>query len=969
MKLSYILSFVISIFCCLPMEASVGHPEGTRIVENYYTARTGSGGQVWQIGVYDDSWVYFATKDGMLQFDGCQWTVIPTRNGLDARSVCIDNEGERILVAGINEFGYLEPDNAGRIQYVCLSDSLPSGAMEGNNWGVFRTDNGVLLQADYSVLKYENGKLTKVHSDVKLDSSDYIDQVLYLGTESGLKMLAGNKIMSVPGTEALSGQRIRRVLPYDRRLLIVTSEGIYDYDGTNLHKLSTAIDSRLPELEIYSAALRDNTLALGTVLGGVYIVDLSDGSIKVYNRFSGLQNETVLSLAFDRNGDLWVGTDNGIDHIRLTLPVSSLSQQPLSVGSGYTTARHGDNVYIGTNRGLFIIKENTEPFGIFAPYTYELVDNLRGQVWGLAEIDGRLYCMHDRGLFEISGKNTRRVSDVTGVWDFDVFPDNPNMALAGTYTGFVLYDKGLDGQWTPRGRLSDFNGSGYNVVIEDSSHLWVYDNLIGITRLTIDPASLRVTKSELYDHTHGLPVNKDINISRMGDIIYFATPNGAYKFNGEKNRIELDSILTGAIGNTAPLLRLVGKDDYVFALTGGSLIRIKQRARGQQPEVLHLPLYPANARPLAVSSGIDVVDSLHVVMPNHIGYTIYDFANMGVSADSIVGGSKHYGRINELAITSPVDSVIYRGNFRNFKLNPEIPYSSNSIRITFGGSAESPNNVLGYRYRLNDGAWSDLTPNNVKEYTDLSEGNYTFEVEAYMSDGTVSSDSISFYIRPPWYRSGPALVLYFILLVGVICGILWFERRRVRLKGQEVAREKDRELAKQQAEFARKEEEQENRIADLEKDKLQLELEHKSQEIANLLISLSSKHEALIDFKSELKKLYSTFHGDSSDRKQILALQSRIDSVLQAEGVMGRIEKEFDLVHNNFIKKLRQTYPTLIRNELMMCVYIKMNLSNKEIAPLMNMSPRGVETLRYRMRRKLGLERENSLTEFLKQFG
>lgn len=50
----------------------------------------------------------------------------------------------------------------------------------------------------------------------------------------------------------------------------------------------------------------------------------------------------------------------------------------------------------------------------------------------------------------------------------------------------------------------------------------------------------------------------------------------------------------------------------------------------------------------------------------------------------------------------------------------------------------------------------------------------------------------------------------------------------------------------------------------------------------------------------------------------------------------------------------------------MMCMYISMNLSNKEIAPLMNMSTRGVETLRYRMRRKMGLERENSLTDFLR---
>jgi DNA-binding CsgD family transcriptional regulator len=149
---------------------------------------------------------------------------------------------------------------------------------------------------------------------------------------------------------------------------------------------------------------------------------------------------------------------------------------------------------------------------------------------------------------------------------------------------------------------------------------------------------------------------------------------------------------------------------------------------------------------------------------------------------------------------------------------------------------------------------------------------------------------------------------------------------------------------------------------------LQGEIEHKSQEIVNLLLSVSSKNEALINIKEELQSIRANLKGDPTNRKSLTALQEQIDTALQSEKILDRIEKEFDLVHNDFTKKLRADYPDLSANEIKICSYIKMNLSTKEIAPLMNMSLRGVETIRYRMRKKFALDRSDSLTEFIRNF-
>jgi DNA-binding CsgD family transcriptional regulator len=190
-------------------------------------------------------------------------------------------------------------------------------------------------------------------------------------------------------------------------------------------------------------------------------------------------------------------------------------------------------------------------------------------------------------------------------------------------------------------------------------------------------------------------------------------------------------------------------------------------------------------------------------------------------------------------------------------------------------------------------------------------------------------------------------------------------KRKMMEKAEVVAAVKDEEIAREREEHDALQHEKDQHISELEEDKLRGELAHKSNEIVNLLLSVSNKNETLMNIREDLRNIYSDVKWDPEARQSVLNLLRQIDSSIQSEGVLKRVEKEFDLVHDNFIKKVRAQYPELSTNELMMCAYIKMNLSTKEIAPLMNISVRGVETIRYRMRKKLGLDRNDNLSEFL----
>ena len=178
---------------------------------------------------------------------------------------------------------------------------------------------------------------------------------------------------------------------------------------------------------------------------------------------------------------------------------------------------------------------------------------------------------------------------------------------------------------------------------------------------------------------------------------------------------------------------------------------------------------------------------------------------------------------------------------------------------------------------------------------------------------------------------------------------------------------RNKDLVILEKEFEAEKSRREKQIMQLEKEKLEYDLQHKSQEMANLMINFVRKNEMLTEIKSEIFKVASSLKGEGAreGKQLLLIINGKIDSNIQSDEVLKRIEDQFDLIHNNFMKRLHARHPDLSDNERMMCAYLKMNLSTKEIAPLLNISVRGVETIRYRLRKKFGLEREDSLTDYL----
>ncbi len=199
--------------------------------------------------------------------------------------------------------------------------------------------------------------------------------------------------------------------------------------------------------------------------------------------------------------------------------------------------------------------------------------------------------------------------------------------------------------------------------------------------------------------------------------------------------------------------------------------------------------------------------------------------------------------------------------------------------------------------------------------------------------------------------------------------IILFALKRKSLRQSRLLREKEFEIYKLEIEKSEKESRhlQEVLFAEEQITSLQREqLEEKSRELSTSTIHIINKNEILSDIRKIIEKLIT---GGASDNKELLKkLLKQIDSNINLDEQWEQFKLHFESVHTGFFTRLMDKFPLLTQNELKLCAYLRMNLSSKEIAQMLNISIESATTKRYRLRKKLLLENEENLINYLSDF-
>ena len=147
----------------------------------------------------------------------------------------------------------------------------------------------------------------------------------------------------------------------------------------------------------------------------------------------------------------------------------------------------------------------------------------------------------------------------------------------------------------------------------------------------------------------------------------------------------------------------------------------------------------------------------------------------------------------------------------------------------------------------------------------------------------------------------------------------------------------------------------------LEKKNLSNQIEYKEREMATTTMHLVQKNEVRQQLKSQIDKM-----TNEKFNKELNILSHKIDDNINAESDWETFKIHFEGVHTNFFEYLNTNFPKITQNDQKICAYIKIGLSNKEIAQLLNILPDSVKSSKKRLKKKLNLTIDNNLTEFIK---
>jgi DNA-binding CsgD family transcriptional regulator len=913
---------------------------------------------VWSITQDQKGIIYIGSTNGCLIYDGNTWSQFASPNNSIIRSVMASNNN-RIYMGMFNEFGYIEPDETGKLTYHSIQSKKNINDIDfGDIWRIYQIGNKVFFQGFSHLFVYENNTLKTIFSENGYQFSFLVNNKLFVDDNLlGLQEYVNDELKPVPLADKLKDFNIWYMLPYtgESSIIVTALNGLYIYDKKSIKPWDVKVSDKLKKSQVYSAkCLGNNYYVIGTVQDGVYIIDKQGNIIQHITKKQGLQSNTIHAIFIDKQNNLWLGSDYGIDYIPISSPVTWYDYRNGIQGSIYSILINSDVLYVGTNTGLYYSDWGRSELD---KNDFTLVDETKGPIWTIYPFYNNVLCGHNDGTFLVNKSKATKISNINGGWKFWEDPAFKNIIFEGTYSGLLAYETNKT-SISFKNRIFGFNESSRIVELDNDGYIWVSHPYKGMFRFKINKSVTNIENLYFWEKNKTCPQN--MYVYKLFNNICFTARNSIYKFNGHTFDIypELDSVF-----DKNGQVQAIKADSYgnIWYFILDRIKMLKKTGDGY----IHMPFPELNKLNNMFNSGFEQLypfDSANILIATTNGLAHFNPYLSKNKPDTF------HALIREVRNTRS-DSTMYWGyekSSSSISKKVSIPFSSNALHFKFSCAYYEMPDKIKFKYRLlgYDNEWSSWTTKNDKEYTNLWEGSYQFEVVAqnFKEQESIVA-SYSFTILPPWYRSKYAYFGYlilFVLLIWLVLKIIEksFEKERVKLE-----QEKVNEIKKRLQEHEQEKLKAEKEIIHLKNEMLQAEMERKNSELASIAVQISVKNEALMKVLTSLQSISPKVNAES--RKHIEDLVMNIQGNMQLDDDWERFVNSFDKVHENFLQRLKQKYPELTTTDLKLCAYLRMKLSTKEIAALMNISIRGVEKARYRLRKKIDIGTEEDLADYL----
>lgn len=960
MKYCYILLLMV-----LATVAKAQNPIGIPQINMYSSIDYKGGSQNWDIDQDKNGLLYFANNEGLLVFDGRNWKLHSLPHKTVVRSVKVAKDG-RIYVGAQDEIGYFFPSKNGELVYHSIRHLLPENERKLSDiWDIGIVGDEIFFRATNKILRFYRGKVNIYKPNNLWEFMGECNGKIYAyDTTLGLLHFNNNRWNQVAAPAQLQHDFVTSILNYGQDTLLVTTlkKGAFLINKGNVLPMAIANGQQLLQSKMYRAiAINNNWIAIATSATGCYIVDKKGNIIQQFSSEEGLDKNNIRSIFMDRNGNFWLGLDDGINFIAFNNAIKYIYPDRAKQTSSYFSLIDGNQLYVGTSNGVY----NTpiQPHLSDLSYTKHLfkeVAGTSGQVWELSKINNKILVGHEDGAMVIEDNNAKKIYNSPGTWLFVKPWQDSTTIIAGTYFGLQRIDY-LKGNFVSGGNVDGINES-LRFLVPHNNMIWASHPYRGIFRLKLSADKKRVVETRFYGEKDGLPSMLGNSVAKIRGKVVIATQKGIFECDEKTDKFIPSALLTPILGRNVYHYLKEDKQGNIWFISHKKvgLIDFSAKSEGRNYSIVHFP--ELNSLVVAGFEHINPYNDQNIFIGAkkgliHINYKEYSKNIKPVDV-----------RLSLVKTIGEKPKIIFGGYFlTDGKISPKqdknekisVAKEFNSFHFEFSSTLYEQQNNIEFSYQLEgaDKDWSPWTGKNEKDYTNLPYGRYVFKVKARNNLGSESAVAeYRFYIKPAWYETIWVYLFYIVALIALI---------RVLIERQKRIHKREQEHLKHMHQLEI--DSSEKKIVQLQNEKLEADVNFKNKELATMGMNLLQKNKLISKIKEEVVQIAKTTPADGDFNSYMRKVTRLLNEAENGDADWEHFSMHFDHVHSNFLSKLKQRFPNLGANDLKLCAYLKMNLSSKEIAQLMGISARAIEVSRYRLRKKIQVPQEMSLFDYLIQ--
>lgn len=907
--------------------------------------------QFWTMCENNDGTLIFGNNDGALIFDGEHWKKVFLPNNSSVRSLVKTKEG-KIYAGGYNELGTLQKNKFGNYFYKSL---LSEYHLEGKNienlWQVHQFNKLIIYRSFTELIVINGSKISQLPANKSFVYSAKVNDTYFVQDSGfGIYKLDAKKmtLQLVFGEKSFLNGEIATILPTsDVNIITIISRSGNVFKG-NINTKTIIKKYNLFEISkkdqvTFGILDNNNDYLLGTRNSKIIKITKTGAIQKEATAFSGLSNATIHFLYQTKNHNIWVLPNNGLNFLDYKPPFVSIFDQ----ASIYDITIKDNVIYAATNNGVYYSSNNSS-------YDFKKIEDLQGQTWAIQNFEGSLIISHDTGLYELTNGNVKKIGKETGFWKITKIKGSAGLYLGSNYNGLFLIEK-KDSQWKIQHKIAGFDESTRDIIADyEPNTYWICHGYKGVYKIHINNDYSRVDIVDHFTNKNGFKSPYNINVFNWNGKIVFTSNTGIYFYNTASNSFDPYEPLNKLFDPTKNIRKIIQSSDKTWFIQDDEAGYFL--SKNQQ---LNIDLF-INLKG-SFNRGMECIYPL----PNN---KVLFGTNSGIFQYNLNQTQ------NKQIYPTLINQITYSHNqkiefveINSSKTDINLPNKTDILRFEFSSPKMLSSTETNYSYKLEnvDENWSPWQKSAFKEYTHLRPGNYTFIVKSRNLAGLVGKETkFKFAILPKWYQTNLAYLLYVISLFFFIRYIITYVKKKIafeRLKSK-VEIKKTQQLLELELERLNLKHDKEV----ISKDKLNLEVDiiDKSKELANYTLLLSQKKNIFSELQDDLKQLRVLLKSDESRRK-ITEIFQKLNQHHIGEEFMEIFDVNFEKINHEFFEKLRKIDSSLTKRELRLCAFIKMDLTNKEISPLLNISIRGVETARYKIRKKLKLSQDENFIYFL----